>query len=805
MMMGSHDALFVGLSILIAVLASYTALDLSNRVKASAGVHRTLWLSSAALVLGGGIWSMHFVAMLAFHMPGMTGSYDTGLTLTSLMLSVAFTAVGFAVMERGGTWKKLGIAGLLMGLGIVAMHYVGMAAMRMDVRLSYDPWWVAVSVLIAIGASVAALSLIRRAQRRPGRAAAALLMGFAIAGMHFAGMRAAIFTALPHAITVSTDATFSQSALATGVTFLTLLILCVGLGAARLDRQLSNAARREARIALRLRLADAMRDVGTDEALRETTALMGLHFGVSRVGYGDYHATEDRFSYRICWTDGTVPPLQGSYPADAFQMGIVAALKAGQTVVIDDLVKARGLDLEVGSDAGTRAMLIVPFLQGRQLRNIVYLDSRASRNWTGDEVRFLEEIAERAHQLIARAEAEQGLRELNETLEQRVLAEVSERRVLAAVVDNTSACVMVCDPDLNIMALNTAQARDFERIYGRACKVGDNLLAMLAAFPEHQHLIHTQWKRALRGETFVIVDEFGDVAYEQAHYEVHFHPMRDASGAITGAFLTAYDVSERVRAQRDLEMAQEALRQSQKMEAMGQLTGGVAHDFNNLLTPILGALDMLQRRGTGTEREQRLIAGAFQSADKARILVQRLLAFARRQPLQPVPVDVGKLIGAMADLVASTIGPQINVVVDVSPKLPFARADPNQLEMALLNLSVNARDAMLQGGLLRISARAQRLLRASEQLEAGRYICISVVDSGVGMDKATMARAIEPFFSTKGVGRGTGLGLSMAHGLASQLGGALRIKSRPGSGTTVELWLPQSDAPVERSDAGPHP
>ncbi|HEX7871804.1 MAG TPA: MHYT domain-containing protein [Sphingobium sp.] len=804
MMTGSHDALFVCLSILIAVLASYTALDLSNRVRASTGGFRTLWLSAAAMVLGGGIWSMHFVAMLAFRMPGMTGSYDPGLTMTSLVLSVGFTGVGFAVMERGGNRPKLGIAGLLMGLGIVAMHYVGMAAMRMGADLSYDPLWVAISVLVAIGASVAALSLMGQARRLPTRAAAALLMGFAISGMHYAGMRAAIFTVLPHDAAMGGYATVSQSSLAAGVTFLTLLILCIGLGAATLDRRLSHAARREGRIALRLRLADAMRDVGTDEALRETTALMGVHFGVSRVGYGEFDAAQDKFIYRICWTNGTVPPLQGSYPADAFAAGIVARLKAGQTVVIDDLVKAKGLDIDVGVDPGTRAMLIVPFLHGGQLRNIVYLDSRASRHWTQDEVRFLEEIADRARQLIARAEAEQGLRELNETLEQRVLAEVSERRVLAAVVDNTSASVMVCDPDLNILALNTAQSRDFARIYGRACKAGDNLLALLAEFPEHRALIHAQWQRALRGEAFVIVDEFGDVAYEQAHYEVHFHPMRDASGAITGAFLTAYDVSERVRAQRDLEMAQEALRQSQKMEAMGQLTGGVAHDFNNLLTPILGALDMLQRRGTGTEREQRLIAGAFQSADKARVLVQRLLAFARRQPLQPVPVDIGGLIPAMADLVRSTIGPQINVVVDVPDNLPFALADPNQLEMALLNLSVNARDAMPNGGLLRIAARAQRLLRGNEQLDAGRYICLSVIDSGVGMDKATMARAIEPFFSTKGIGRGTGLGLSMAHGLASQLGGALKIKSRPGVGTTVELWLPQSDAPVERSEPLPH-
>ena len=244
----------------------------------------------------------------------------------------------------------------------------------------------------------------------------------------------------------------------------------------------------------------------------------------------------------------------------------------------------------------------------------------------------------------------------------------------------------------------------------------------------------------------------------------------------------------------DLEAAHEQLRQSQKLEAMGSLTGGVAHDFNNLLTPIVGVLDMLQRRGLGGEREQRFIAGAMQSAERAKTLVQRLLAFARRQPLQPIAVDVGLLVKNMAGLVSTTTGPQIKTVVDIASGLPPAKADPNQLEMALLNLAVNARDAMPDGGTLRISASAHELAAGEVHgLRAGSYLRLSVADSGVGMDAATIARAVEPFFSTKGVGKGTGLGLSMVHGLASQLGGALTITSNIGLGTNVELWLPQTD------------
>ena len=244
---------------------------------------------------------------------------------------------------------------------------------------------------------------------------------------------------------------------------------------------------------------------------------------------------------------------------------------------------------------------------------------------------------------------------------------------------------------------------------------------------------------------------------------------------------------------RELVASEAALRQSQKMEAMGQLTGGVAHDFNNLLTPIIGSLDMLIRRGVGTERERRLIDGALQSADRAKTLVQRLLAFARRQPLQTVAVDLAVLIGGMSELIGSTVGPGIDLHVDLAANLPPANADANQLEMAILNLGVNARDAMPNGGALTIAA-APESVKAGHRsgLKPGHYVRLAVADTGSGMDEATRVRAVEPFFSTKGVGKGTGLGLSMVHGLAAQLGGGLTIVSEPGRGTTIELWLPIS-------------
>ncbi len=259
-------------------------------------------------------------------------------------------------------------------------------------------------------------------------------------------------------------------------------------------------------------------------------------------------------------------------------------------------------------------------------------------------------------------------------------------------------------------------------------------------------------------------------------------------------------VEERTAALRETEAA---LRQSQKMEAMGQLTGGVAHDFNNLLTPIIGSLDLILRKRGDDPMLHRLLDGALRSAERASTLVQRLLAFARRQPLQPAPVDMAALVDGMVPLLASTLGPKIALSVSRPEALPPAHADANQLEMALLNLAVNARDAMPEGGALEVRLGLGSASEAPQPLAEGSYVRLEVCDTGFGMDEATLARAIEPFFSTKGVGRGTGLGLSMVHGLASQLGGTLGLDSRPGEGTIVELWLPVSGDAVRVAEALP--
>ncbi len=267
-------------------------------------------------------------------------------------------------------------------------------------------------------------------------------------------------------------------------------------------------------------------------------------------------------------------------------------------------------------------------------------------------------------------------------------------------------------------------------------------------------------------------------------------PVYDDDGALRGFAKITRDITDRRKAEEALAETRARLFQAQKLEAIGQLTGGVAHDFNNLLTAVIGSLEMLRKRVPDEPRYTRLINNALQGATRGATLTQRMLAFARRQELRVQAVDVAELVRGMAELLQSSVGKTITIETRFPPRLIKARGDPGQLELAILNLVVNARDAMPDGGSVMITAREESVTSAGAGLEPGAYVCICVTDNGAGMDADTLARATEPFFTTKGVGRGTGLGLSMVHGLAEQSGGALRLTSQPGKGTTAEICLP---------------
>ncbi|HEY4123282.1 MAG TPA: ATP-binding protein, partial [Rhizomicrobium sp.] len=265
-------------------------------------------------------------------------------------------------------------------------------------------------------------------------------------------------------------------------------------------------------------------------------------------------------------------------------------------------------------------------------------------------------------------------------------------------------------------------------------------------------------------------------------------PIRDDDGKLLGFAKITRDITERVGAERAIEKAREALFQSQKMDAIGQLTGGVAHDFNNLLMAVLGSIELVRKRLPEDPRITPLLDNAIQGARRGSALTQRMLAFARRQDLKIEAIDVPELVRGMTDLLQRSLGPQVTIETRFPLTLSPAHGDNNQLELALLNLAVNARDAMPQGGHIVIAAREEHLSDAGTAPMS--HICISVTDTGEGMDDATLAHATEPFFTTKGVGKGTGLGLAMVHGMAEQSGGRFVLKSSKGRGTTAEIWLP---------------
>jgi PAS domain S-box-containing protein len=337
--------------------------------------------------------------------------------------------------------------------------------------------------------------------------------------------------------------------------------------------------------------------------------------------------------------------------------------------------------------------------------------------------------------------------------------------------------------------------------------------------------------RALRGERVAGIDFLHRPPRgPETWTRVSGVPLRDAAGGVTGAITVIVDIDAQKRAQEALERlagtletrvaertrelaealerlrnemqerehTEAQLRQAQKLETLGQLTGGVAHDFNNLLTAVLGNIELLRKRLPADPAVGRLLDGAMQGAQRGAALTQRLLAFARRQELQPQSVDLAGLIEGMRHLLERSVGPRVGLRIEAPTGLPPALVDPNQLELALLNLAVNARDAMPEGGALTITLDGMRNA-AEDGLDPGTYLRLRLRDTGTGMDADTLLRAVEPFFSTKGVGKGTGLGLSMVHGLAAQSGGDFRLSSIPGQGTTAELWLPVAQGIVQQA------
>ncbi len=421
--------------------------------------------------------------------------------------------------------------------------------------------------------------------------------------------------------------------------------------------------------------------------------MLGRTLEVSRAGYGTIDPVNETILIERDWNAPGIRTLAGLLHFRDYG-SYIEDLKRGETAIVEDAENdPRTRETAAALKAiSAQSFVNMPVTEQDGFVALLYLNHREARRWRSEELLFIREVAERTRMAVERRRAENELIRLTETLEARVEERTAERD---RVWRNSRDLLAIMGSDGIFRRVNPA----WESVLGYSPTELEGRSFLDVIWPEDASITQVGLDRAASADDLT--------GFENRYRHADGSPRWISwHTALEGDLVYAYgrDVTPQKLQEAALEQAQEALRQSQKLEAMGQLTGGVAHDFNNLLTPIMGSLDMLQRRGVGGERDQRLIEGALQSAERAKTLVQRLLAFSRRQPLKPEAVDVGSLVRGISELVGSTTGPQIRVAVEVAEDLPSAIADPNQLEMAILNLSVNARDAMPDGGTLRIAA-----------------------------------------------------------------------------------------------------
>ncbi|MBI0539698.1 PAS domain S-box protein [Roseomonas sp. KE2513] len=553
----------------------------------------------------------------------------------------------------------------------------------------------------------------------------------------------------------------------------------------------------EQRRAAALELGDRLRGEGTPAALALAGCeVIGRALGVGRVGYGAVGPDGEAFTVERDWTVPGFPSLAGRYRMDDY--GLYAEnLRRGEAVVIPDVredprTSATAPALE---SVAARTLINLPIVERGRIAAVLYINDDQPRAWTAEEAAFAQDMAERLRQAIERRRAEQGLQALAASLEQQVVERTRERDRFWQLSRDP---FLVSDRDGTWVQVSPA----WTAILGWT---EQELLGRTSEWMEHP-----EDRARTRAEVGSLADGQTTMRFENrfrardgSYRWFSWTAVPTEEGLV---YCVARDMTEEKELAASRERLEEELRQSQKMEAVGQLTGGLAHDFNNLLTGITGSLELLGTRvAQGRLKDvDRYVSAAQGAAKRAAALTHRLLAFSRRQTLDPKPTDVNRLISGMEDLVRRTVGPEIAVEVVGAGGLWTTLVDPPQLENALLNLCINARDAMPDGGRITVETANTWLdERAARErdLPPGQYVSLCVTDTGTGMPPEVIARIFDPFYTTKPLGQGTGLGLSMIYGFVRQSGGQVRVYSELAQGTTMCLYLPRHHG-EEDADTG---
>jgi two-component system cell cycle sensor histidine kinase/response regulator CckA len=726
---GSYDHRLVALSVLIAVCASYAALDLAGRVTAARGRALFFWLIGGAGAMGLGIWSMHYIGMLAFSLP-VPVSYDWPTVMLSLRVAILASGVALYVVSRKSMSLWRAVAGsIVMGAGIAAMHYIGMEAMRSTAMCRYDARLVALSVVLAMVISFVALRLafLARDEKKGNtlrKFASATVMGLAIPVMHYTGMAAASFTAdgmvpdLSHATSITIFGT-------AGITIVTLMILALAVLTSVFDRRLSaqslelESAEQRYRQLFERSLAGIIRTT-LDGRILECNLACARIFG--------YSTSEELIA----------SPITDRYFSPEDRNSFIAILRKVKSLTNYEQCLRR--------KDGSKVWLL----------GSANLVEGAGGEPAVDEETFVD--------ITERRNAEETFRKaFNANPEPITIATILEGRYL----------------DVNESFLRvTGYSR--EEVIGRTSRE--------LKFWEHPED---------RTRFIEIIKELGSVR----DLEIKF---RTKSGEIRMAVDSGevIDVAGRecviaiLRDITDQKALEKQLRQTQKMEAVGQLSGGIAHDFNNLLGVIIGYSEILEHRLPPNDPLQKECLQIKKAGQSAASLTRQLLAFSRQQVLEPRVLDLNAIVLNVEKMLRRLIGEHIDLRTQLDPALGCVKADQSQIEQVIINLAVNARDAMAQGGKLIIETSNVILdedyaRRHSPQLP-GPYVLLAVADTGIGMDAETQARIFEPFFTTKELGKGTGLGLSTVYGVVRQSGGHIWVYSEPGQGTTFKVYLPRA-------------